>query len=100
MYQATDRDKILTSNDGRTLAVNTAETLAKCAKHCTSNSQGRSFNFKKGGNPSCQVLDIDKTNSSGRIENSAGWIHYEPVSKVCTALLRNLIAAVFYTNSC
>ena len=91
LYKATDRDKVLTSNDGKTLAVSTAETLSKCARYCTSHPQGRSFNFKKGGNPNCQVLDIDKTNSSGRIENATGWIHYEPINQVCNALLSAMI---------
>ena len=95
VYKATDRNKMLASNDGKTLTVSTAETLAKCARYCTSHPQGRSFNFKKGGNPNCQVLDIDKTNSSGKIENATGWIHYEPISKVCTAFLSALNAAVF-----
>ena len=84
VYKATDKEKIL--KGGNVLSVINTTSLAKCAKQCTSHNQSRSFNFKKTGSSNCQILDIDKRNSSGRIENAPGWIHYDPVNEVCMML--------------
>ena len=91
VYKATDKEKALTLTDGNFLAITNATKLAKCAKQCTSHSQCRSFNFKKTGRNNCQILDIDKANSSGKIENAPGWIHYDPVAMVCNLMLSKLI---------
>ena len=80
VFKATDKEKVL--NGGNILSIINTTSLAKCAKHCTSYNQSRSFNFKKKGDNNCQILDIDKRNSSGKIENAPGWIHYDPVSEV------------------
>ena len=82
IYKATDREKILTSNEGNVITTSTVLTLSECAKQCNSYNQSRSFNFKKEGSDNCQILNIDKSNSSARTDIAAGWIHYEPVSKV------------------
>ena len=91
IYKATDKEKALTLTDGNVLAITNATKLAKCAKQCNSYSQCRSFNFKKKGSNNCQILDIDKKNSSGKIENAPGWIHYDPVTTVCNQTLSKLI---------
>ena len=81
IYKATDKEKIL--NGGNLVSVINTVTLSHWAKQCTSHIQCKSFNFKKTGSSNCQILDIDKRNSSGKIENAPGWIHYDPVTTVC-----------------
>ena len=84
MFKATDRDKKLAQDASNVVLVTTSQYLANCAKQCTSLKQSRSFNFKKTGNSNCEILDIDKTNGSSRLENAPGWIHFEPISQVNT----------------
>ena len=88
-YKAADKEKVLSG--GNVLSITNAATLSCCAKQCTSHTQCRSFNFKKRGSKNCQILDINKRNSSGKIENAPGWIHYDPVTTVCNQIILKLI---------
>ena len=91
LFKATDRDKILSGLASNLLGSTRVTSLALCAKACVNLPRCVSFNYKKkpatGVEKNCQLLDVDKGDSTAAsLSSAAGWIHYEPVMQVCQTL--------------
>eukprot|EP00794_Sanderia_malayensis_P015802 gene15802-17395_t len=96
LFKVTDRNSILSgASSANVVSATYKATPRECVRECLKILQCRSINFKEQSSTTsvsnCQLLDIDKTNSSVVVKNTAefsGWKHYEPVETQTTPQCR------------
>ncbi len=94
LFKLTDRNKKLQGQASNVIGSSRVKSLPLCVKLCMQPPNCRSINYKSepGSNTekNCQLLDIDKSNSTAQLTEAAGWKHYEPVSQVIVEHLEHM----------
>ena len=96
LFELTDRGKRLSGIP--TVAVLSVTSRAICVRNCLRRVSCLSTNFRSTGNNenNCELVDLNKSNSSAVLTTSTGWDHYEPVNQVyhsiyCISLFSKII---------
>eukprot|EP00795_Rhopilema_esculentum_P000383 gene383-10047_t len=82
LFKLTDRGKRISGIP--TVEVLSVTSRAICVRNCLRRVSCLSINFRSTGNNenNCELVDLNKSNSSAVLTTSAGWDHYEPVNQI------------------
>ena len=86
-FKASGKDRIIKASSSILISNVKVASLAYCARNCIKANKCKSFVFKKNAatafEKNCQLLNAEGSNVSlDEIQNSAGWIYYEPLQQV------------------
>ena len=99
-FKANGKDFMVKSSSSKLVSTITTPLLPHCARSCLRKNECKSVVHKKSiTEQNCQMLNVEKSSlANDDIQNSVGWIYYEPLQQVYFSTFINEEGSQFETN--